>query len=93
MSRDKSVGTAKLYGLDRQGLIPGRYRKCYVLQSFPTGSEAHSVFNKMEKGEHSTGVKRPGRQADHSPLSSAGVKNGGNIPPLSVVFMAYRLSN
>jgi hypothetical protein len=28
------------------------------------------------------GIKRPGREADHSPPSSAGVKNGGAIPPL-----------
>jgi hypothetical protein len=29
------------------------------------------------------GVKRPGREADHSPPSNAEVKNGGAIPPLS----------
>jgi hypothetical protein len=28
------------------------------------------------------GVKRPGREADHSPPSSAEVKNGGAMPPL-----------
>jgi hypothetical protein len=28
------------------------------------------------------GVKRPGHEADHSPPSSAKVKNGGNITPL-----------
>jgi hypothetical protein len=28
------------------------------------------------------GIKRPGRETDHSSLSSAGVKNGGAIPPL-----------
>jgi hypothetical protein len=27
-------------------------------------------------------VKRPEREADHSPPSSAEVKNGGAIPPL-----------
>jgi hypothetical protein len=30
----------------------------------------------------SPGPKRPGREADHSPLSDAEVKNGGDIPPL-----------
>jgi hypothetical protein len=30
----------------------------------------------------STGVKRPGHEADHSPLSSAEIKNDGVIPPL-----------
>jgi hypothetical protein len=29
------------------------------------------------------GLKRPGRGADHSPSSSAEVRNGGAIPPLS----------
>jgi hypothetical protein len=29
------------------------------------------------------GVKQPGCEADHSPLSSAEVKNDGTIPPLS----------
>jgi hypothetical protein len=28
------------------------------------------------------GVKRPGREADRSPPSSAEVKNGGSMPPL-----------
>jgi hypothetical protein len=29
------------------------------------------------------GVKRPGRETDHSPPSTAEVKNDGAIPPLS----------
>jgi hypothetical protein len=29
------------------------------------------------------GVKRPGREADHSPPSNAEVKNGGAVPPLT----------
>jgi hypothetical protein len=33
-------------------------------------------------GTLSPGVKRPGREADHSPPSSAEVKNGGAIHPL-----------
>jgi hypothetical protein len=43
------------------------------------------------------GVKRPGREASHSPPSSAKVKKGGatcrSIPPLPHVFMASCLSN
>jgi hypothetical protein len=31
-------------------------------------------------------VKRPGREADHSPVSSTEVKNGGSIPPLPHTF-------
>jgi hypothetical protein len=34
------------------------------------------------RGALSPRLKRPGREADHSPPSSAEVKNGGAIPPL-----------
>jgi hypothetical protein len=34
-------------------------------------------------GALSPGIKRPGRKADHSPPSSAKIKNGGAITPLS----------
>jgi hypothetical protein len=34
------------------------------------------------QGALSSDIKRPGREADHSPPSSAEVKNGGAIPPL-----------
>jgi hypothetical protein len=36
-------------------------------------------------------VKRPVREAKHSPSSSAKVKNGGAIPPVPHVFMAWCL--
>jgi hypothetical protein len=39
------------------------------------------------------GVKRQGGEADHSPASSAAVKNGGGIPPLPYVFTALFLTN
>jgi hypothetical protein len=38
-------------------------------------------------------IKRPDREADNSPPSSAEVRNGGAIPPLLYVFMAYCLIN
>jgi hypothetical protein len=34
-------------------------------------------------GDFPPGIKRPGREADHSPSSSAQIKNGGAIPPLT----------
>jgi hypothetical protein len=37
------------------------------------------------------GVKWPGSEAYHSPPSNADVNNGGAIPPLPHVFMAYYL--
>jgi hypothetical protein len=41
-------------------------------------SSAHPVG----AGAASTGVKRQGREANHSPKSNVEVKNGGAIPPV-----------
>jgi hypothetical protein len=49
-----------------------------------TGSEAYPASDPRGTAEAvSPGVKRQGREADHSPPSNAEVKNGGAIPPLS----------
>jgi hypothetical protein len=37
-------------------------------------------------------LKRPGREADHSPSSSAEVKNGGAIPPLPICLHGIAVS-
>jgi hypothetical protein len=42
-------------------------------------------------GSVSTGVRRPGRKANHSPPSGAEFKNGGAIPSLPNIFMAWCL--
>jgi hypothetical protein len=48
-----------------------------------TGSAAHPAsYNNGYQGLFHKGVKRPGREADHSPPSSAEVTNGGVTPPL-----------
>jgi hypothetical protein len=39
-----------------------------------TGSGVHPASDPMRTGVLSLGVKRPGHEADHSPLSSAEVK-------------------
>jgi hypothetical protein len=39
----------------------------------------------------SAGIKRPGREADHSPQTDIEVKNSGAVPPLPYVFMAWYL--
>jgi hypothetical protein len=57
-----------------------------LLLSTQTGSGAHPASYPMGTGGAVPGVKRPGREADHSPPSSAEVKNGETIPPL--LFMA-----
>jgi hypothetical protein len=36
------------------------------------------------RGGTSRGVKRPGREGDHLPLTSAEVKNGGAVPPFPI---------
>jgi hypothetical protein len=74
-SRDSSVGIAKGYELNSQGSILG----------VQTGSGAHPDSFAMGTGGGgvaSPGMKRQRRKADHSPPSSADVKNGGAIPPL-----------
>jgi hypothetical protein len=43
-------------------------------------------------GAISLGVKRPGREADHSPPLSSKVKNGGAIPPLLIRLRAAVLN-
>jgi hypothetical protein len=50
------------------------------LQSFQTDPGAHLVSYSMDRGALSTGVKRPGREADHSSPSTAEVKKDEAIP-------------
>jgi len=42
---------------------------------FDTGSGAHTASSPKLSGAFCMGLKRPGREADHSPPSSAQVKN------------------
>jgi hypothetical protein len=56
----------------------------------PTGSGAHPDSYPMVPGTLSLGVKRPGREADHSPPSSSEVKNAWNYTStLQYAFMAW----
>jgi hypothetical protein len=77
MSRDRSVGIALGYGLDYRS---SRFR-------FPAGAGNFSLHHGVQtalgptqpliqwvRGALSLGVKRPGREADHSPPSSAEFK-------------------
>jgi hypothetical protein len=47
-----------------------------------TGSQAQPTSYPMGTGGSFPGIKRPGGDTDHSPPSSAEVKNSGTIPPL-----------
>jgi hypothetical protein len=58
------------YGLDERRSVPrsgndGIFSLRYRVQ---TGSEAHPASCPMRTGAVSPGVKRPAREADHSPL-------------------------
>jgi hypothetical protein len=77
-----SVGIENGYGLDSRGSIPGR-GKISVLSTatIPALGPTQPPIQWIP-GALSLGVKRPGREADHSPPSSAEIKNGVAIPPL-----------
>jgi hypothetical protein len=82
-SQDRSVGKATGYELEgrsfdsRQGQVILLCSTAYRPVLGPTQPPVQWVL-----GAVSPGVKRPLREADHSPRSSAEVKNGGVIPPL-----------
>jgi hypothetical protein len=89
MSWDSSVGIATSYGLDDQGggsSSPGRVKKFSLLHIVQTGSGVHPTSYKMGTGDSFPGVKRQGREADHSPPTSAEVKIYTSTP--LYVFMA-----
>jgi hypothetical protein len=87
-SHDSSVGIGTGYGLDGQGSNPGKgkiflFPTTSRLALGPTQSPIQWVM-----GTISPGIKRPGHETNHSPPSSAKVKNGGAIPPHPHDFMA-----
>jgi hypothetical protein len=81
-SRDSSVRISTGYGLDGQGSIPrrgmGRGIDLSLLHSVKTYSGAQPTSYPMSTGLF-PGVKRPGREIDHSPQCSAQVKNDEGI--------------
>jgi hypothetical protein len=76
-SRDSSVGIATGYGLDDRGWgvrFPARDGNFYLLHRVQNGSGPTQPPVQWVQGALSSGVKRPGREADHS-SPSAKVKN------------------
>ena len=71
MGRDSSVGIATRYELDGPG-IESRWGARFSAP-VQTGPGAHPASCTMGTGSF-LGVKRPGRDVDHPPLSSAEVK-------------------
>jgi hypothetical protein len=75
-SRGSSVSVGSDYGLDDRGSISDRGRGFFLSLSVQTGSGAHPTFCPMGTwGPFPGGKARPGLDADHSPPSSAEVKN------------------
>jgi hypothetical protein len=62
--------------------FPTVVRDFSLLDSVQTDFGAHPSSYPMGTGGFFPGVKRPGCEADHSPPSSAEIKNGECIPPL-----------
>jgi hypothetical protein len=72
-----SVGMAVGYGLDNWGSrirFPAGTGNFSLYHRVHNGSGAHQASYPMGIGALSLGVKRPGREADHSPPSNAEVK-------------------
>jgi hypothetical protein len=81
-NRDSSVGIPMGYEMEGRGSIPitGK-RLLYSTASRPVLGPAQPPIRCVPRAL-SPGVKRQGREAGHSPPSSAQVKDGGAIPPL-----------
>jgi hypothetical protein len=71
-----AVGIAASYGLDNQriGVRVPVGQEFSLLYAVQTGSGAHPASYPMGKAALSPGIKRPGRETDHSPPTSSEVK-------------------
>jgi hypothetical protein len=88
--------TQQYFSERSRGSIPGM-GKIFVSspQRSHTGAGAHQPPLQWVPEFLFSGIKRPGREVDHSPPSNAEVKNGGAIPPFlhtrsGVVFSSTR---
>jgi hypothetical protein len=84
-SRDNSADIAARLRTGRptiRGSIPGRGKR-FLLHYVQTCSGTHPASYTMGTDSHFLGVKRQGREADHSHPSSTKIKNCGDISPLS----------
>jgi hypothetical protein len=76
VGRGSSVGIVTRYGLHGPG-IAFRWRQYFPHASRPVLGPTHPYVQWVTG--HSRGVIRPGREADHPPLSSAEVKERGEL--------------
>jgi hypothetical protein len=83
------------YGPDDREMgirFPAGAKVSYLLHDFQSGSGAHPIsYTMCIAGWFRGGLKRPRREFDHSPPSSAEVNNGGAIPPLPHTSSAWCL--
>jgi hypothetical protein len=81
-SRDNSVDITTDYEVDDQDSILSKDK--VILSSTASRLALDPTQSPMQwvPGDLSPGVKRPGREADHSSPFRVDVKNGGTIPPL-----------
>jgi hypothetical protein len=71
------------YGLESRGSIPDRGKRFFPFSTAPRPAMEPTLPPvQWVAGVLFPGVKRLGRDADHSTPSNAEVKNGGAIPPL-----------
>jgi hypothetical protein len=73
------------YWLDDRSSILGGGNEgiCSHHHRVQTGSGAHPASYPVGTGDFFLGVKRPGREADHSPHLVPRLRVGGSIPPLT----------
>jgi hypothetical protein len=79
---------------DKPGFGSRQGKRFSILQNVKTGCGAHPPSHQMDTGVPYPGVKQPGREANHSPPSSADIKNAwscNSTPPN--VFMEWFLIN
>jgi hypothetical protein len=79
----KGVGTTE-YELKGWGSKSGMGKIFVFSTASKPALEPTQPYDQWVPETISPGVKRPGREADHSPPSSAKVKNAGAIPPLLI---------
>jgi hypothetical protein len=80
MTLNSSVGIATGYRLDDRGSISGKGVFFFSVAS-RLGVGPTQPLTQCVPGAFSPEAKFPERETDHSPLSSAEVKNGGALTP------------
>jgi hypothetical protein len=91
-SRGGSVDVTKVYGMNGRSSIPFVENRFSIVHSVQTDYGTHPASYAVVKGTLSPGVKRPVREANHSSLSSAEVKNDGAIIALPIYIYGLMLN-